>query len=109
MGFQPTVAICAVCGKPFIKRSNNGKYCSRYCKDKVWKEQCQASLKEYKRKIRDEQRRLNSPYKPRETIEEIVAKANAAGMSYGKYVALQREMEGCEIYGREEDVHAEDY
>lgn len=95
-----TVVECAICGRKFIKGSNNAKYCSTSCKNKAWKAQSQAWLREYKRQLREEQRRLISPYKPRETIEEVVAKANAAGMTYGKYVALQRELEGCEIYGR---------
>ena len=109
MAYKPTDSICALCGKPFIKKSANAKYCSAPCKNKVWKEQSKASFEEYKRKIREEQRRLNFKYKPRETIEEIVAKANAADMSYGKYVALQMEKEGCVLYGREADVHTEDY
>ena len=100
MAYKPTVSTCALCGNTFIKKSANGKYCSHTCKDKVWKQQSQEWLREYKRQLREEQRRLISPHKPKETIEEVVAKANAAGLSYGKYVAMQRELEGCEIYGR---------
>lgn len=91
-------AFCAVCGKPFIKKSNNGKYCSDPCKRKVEREQNREWLREYKRQLREEQRRACSIWKPKETIEEVVAKANAAGLSYGKYVALQRE--GCDVNGR---------
>ena len=102
-----SIAKCAVCGKEFTKKSGNAKYCSAPCKNKVWREQSKASFDEYMRRIREEQRRLNTRWKPRETIEEVVAKANAAGMTYGKYVALQRE--GCDANGRKADVHTEDH
>lgn len=100
MAYKPTVSICALCGNTFIKKSANAKYCSTPCKNKVWKEQCKASFEEYRRQLREEQRRMNSKWKPRETIEEIVEKANAAGMTYGKYVAQQTEKEGRVLYGR---------
>ena len=93
-------AFCAVCGKQFIKPSNNAKYCSMPCKRKVEKDQNREWLREYYRRLREERRIAQSVWKPRETIEEVVAKANAAGLSYGKYVALQREKEGCEADGR---------
>ena len=92
--------ICAECGKPFTTNGSNHKYCSKSCSLKVQRAKSREWLNEYKRQLREEQRRLISPYKPRETIEEVVAKANAAGMSYGKYVAQQMEKEGRVLYGR---------
>lgn len=94
------VHLCEVCGKPFIKKSGNAKYCSAPCKRKVEREQNREWLRAYYRRLREERQIAQSVLKPRETIEEVVEKANAAGMTYGKYVALQREMEGCDVHGR---------
>lgn len=102
-------AFCGICGKPFLKNSNGHKYCSAPCALKAQRAQNREWLRAYKQRLREEHYIANSIWKPRETIEEVVAKANAAGMTYGQYVALQRELEGCEIYGREADVHTKDY
>ena len=97
--------ICAVCGKQFTKTSSNHKYCSQSCAISVQRAQNREWLREFYRKQRElrEFRELHAENrfgKPTETIEEVAAKANAAGMTYGKYVAMIREMEGREIYGR---------
>lgn len=93
-------AYCAVCGKQFMKTSNIQKYCSVPCRIKVQRIQNRNWLREYAKRMREEKFLAVHPIKRIETIEEVVAKANAAGMTYGKYVALQREMEGCDVHGR---------
>lgn len=95
-------AFCGICGKQFLKNSNGHKYCSAPCALKAQRAKNREWLRAYKQRLREEHYLASSTLKPRETIEEVVAKANAAGMSYGKYVAMIREMEGREIYGRGE-------
>jgi hypothetical protein len=92
-------AFCGICGKQFLKNSNGHKYCSAPCALKAQRAHNREWLIAYKRRLREEHYLASSTLKATETIEEVVAKANAAGMTYGKYVALQRELEGCEIYG----------
>lgn len=93
-------AFCGICGKQFLKNSNGHKYCSAPCALKAQRAQNKEWLRAYKQRLREEHYLASSTLKATETIEEVVAKANAAGMTYGKYVALQRELEGSEVYGR---------
>ena len=107
MGRLERPGICDCCGKQFTKTNSNHKYCGSACALKVQRAQNREWLREFYRKRRElralhELHAENRFSKPKETIEEVVAKANAAGMSYGKYVAQQMEKEGCVVYGRGE-------
>lgn len=71
---------CEFCGKSFIAKKSNGRYCSNECARKGYKERA----KEYYREKKMEQERQA---KGKLTVTEITKKARQAGMSYGKYVA----------------------
>lgn len=82
---------CEVCGAEYLSSYTNTKYCAA-CRIEVKREQ---GRQHEKRRIRDWQ---NSGYhksakKAGCTVEDIVRRATAAGMSYGQYVA---KMEGYE-------------
>lgn len=62
--------ICKWCGKPYVSGSPNGDYCTPSCKVKAYKA---VHPKENKPK--------------QKSLAEIVAEADAMGMSYGQYVA----------------------
>ena len=86
---------CPICGAKFMLKSNNQKYCSTRCK----KEAQRQRVREYdmchksERHIRNAEawRRYKEKGKPpRPTLDETVAAADAAGMSYGQYVIQQK-------------------
>ena len=84
---------CEVCGAEYVPRYANTKYCTA-CRIEVKREQ---DRQHEKRRIRDWQKpsgyhkgvkqTANSAKKAGCTVEEIVRRATAAGMSYGQYVA----------------------
>lgn len=75
---------CAVCGGTFVSNRKSAVVCSEVCRRK-------------RRKILNEQKRelakleqVNKPKKPRQnSIDIINKKAREAGLSYGKYKALE--------------------
>ena len=86
---------CLRCGKPFTVMKNGGgkKFCGKTCQvehnkaeaterwHKVYKERAR------KRRLAAKQEEVSKP----ESLEEVQRKAQAAGMSYGKYM-LARQM-----------------
>lgn len=87
---------CEVCGAEYISSYTNTKYCAD-CRIEVKREQ---DRQHEKRRVRDWQnsgyhksakQTAKSAKKAACTVEEIVRRATAAGMTYGQYVA---KMEG---------------
>lgn len=72
---------CAVCGGTFYSQRRNTPVCSETCR------------RQYKKMKKAEMVKSNTsatPTKKRKShIEEINAAARAAGMTYGKYVAMK--------------------
>ena len=97
------MGVCEVCGKPFVKKTGIAKYCSMPCKRKMESQQNREWLQRFRRQLKEERERMKAdykPYKPNKSIAEVVEEANAAGLSYGKYVALMKEGEmlgRCEV------------
>ena len=71
---------CAICGKLFVAKNGNAKYCSKKCSD------AGAMENYYKKKASKEQAAKKQRKKPL-SITEIAVAARKAGMSYGQYVA----------------------
>ena len=70
---------CAVCGGTFYSQRRNTPVCSEACR------------KKYKQRLRQERAEENAvPKRERKSnIADINAAARAAGMTYGKYVAMK--------------------
>lgn len=72
---------CAICGKLFVSKNGNAKYCSSKCREvgaKIIYQQKNHSLQEQEAK---KQRKKSL------SITEIAVAARKAGMTYGQYVA----------------------
>ena len=100
--YEPTIPMfCRVCGKQFMGKNKRIKICSEECREtaeKISREKQYAQNKAAKEAEReaDRQFRLEMQRKPRPirivtdpslSIAEVNAKAKAAGLSYGQYVA----------------------
>ena len=71
---------CKYCGKKFLSVKSNHVYCCSYCS------------KQARNKLAREEGKKEIPKpkpKKKDRITEINEAAKAAGMSYGKYVAMQ--------------------
>lgn len=75
---------CAYCGKPFIAIRANAKYCSLKCRDdqqkinqSVW------------HKAHNNAKKNGHKTRESEALNDKIRSAREAGMSYGKYVAMQ--------------------
>lgn len=84
---------CQHCGKPFTVMKNGGgkKFCSRACQ--IEHNKAGATERYHKAKEKAKQKRLEEELakanKP-ESLAEVQRKAQAAGMSYGKYMLAQQ-------------------
>ena len=78
---------CEMCGKEYTRSGNNQRFC-RGCAALRKKN----SDREYRETARI--RRRLQPGENRRHIIEATAKARAAGMSYGQYIAGMRESDG---------------
>lgn len=69
--------VCCHCNKVFQSNTAHTKYCSQSCRTKA-----------------NEEKKRNEEYERRpranKELDRVAAEANAAGMSYGKYVAMLR-------------------
>lgn len=77
--------ICKDCGKPFI-----GDPRKRYCFDCLHKRDVERrkAWSEKKRECREIRKQYKEEQKPKGlTLSDVAKLANAAGMSYGEYVA----------------------
>jgi hypothetical protein len=87
---------CEVCGAEYLSNYTQSKYCAA-CRIEVKREQDREHEKQRVRDWRNgdyhmiAKQTVNSAKKAGCTVEEIVRRAAAAGMTYGQYVA---KMEG---------------
>lgn len=73
---------CEICGKVFNRISYNQRYCGEKCKR-------EASI--LLRRERHRTEKLNAQTKIKhDTLSEVARKANAMGLTYGQYMALQK-------------------
>lgn len=76
--FYARTGQCEICGETFNRNSNNQRYCGEKCKREAKSLYCR------------DKRRLNAQTKTKnDTLSEVARKANAMGLTYGKYVALK--------------------
>lgn len=80
---------CKLCGREILNRHPNSKYC-RECADNMvgMSEQTRLEYKEYIRKMATQRKPKRSDGY---TIEQIVALAAEANMTYGEYVQKMEE------------------
>lgn len=71
---------CERCGKLFVSKSGNTQYCSQVCRTRA---------AEARRRAERQAKYDNRP-KANKDLDRVAAEANAAGMTYGKYVAKMR-------------------
>lgn len=72
---------CEICGAEFKMQTNSQRYCSEDCR------------REGKALHERERRRLArepNPVPEHDSLSEIARKANALGLTYGKYVAMMK-------------------
>lgn len=74
---------CKSCGKPFFAPTHNTKYCSPECAKAAKKKREHQYWEDKKEQQYDEKK------DPKSALSEINSLAIAAGMSYGKYVAMK--------------------
>lgn len=101
---QESKRVCAECGIAFVPNTATTAYCSDECRRKVHNRQ----MREYRERNRDAIAELNRKrsaekraemaylrhWKSTKRLDEKVALARAAGMSYGKFMGMMRLMEG---------------
>ena len=76
--------VCAICGNTFLNANINAKLCGN--------EECRKIHNRMKDKAYHAKKREEKVVtKPNTSIVEISIKAKELGLSYGQYVALQRE------------------
>lgn len=82
--------ICRICGKEFNSTATLNYYCSRECRLKA------KILLEKERKATEAAKKIRK--QPPRTIAQVCKEAQAAGMTYGKY--LEKEKNESESSGR---------
>ena len=79
-------AYCQECGKTFTKRRSNQRYCCEECCRLGTLRRNRAS---YNRRYAEAKKKGKGKKKKLSTLAEINQLARDAGMTYGKYMALQ--------------------
>lgn len=80
------IRICLECGKEFAPRSGTQVCCGPVCQDTRTKVLAR-NWKDMQREKEQAEKAAKKKRKKAETLAEINAKARAAGMTYGKYMA----------------------
>lgn len=78
------IKTCLYCGQPFITEKGPKKYCSEECLKAQQKLNQKRRDKEYA--MRKKERKTG---RKAERLNDKIRSAREAGMSYGKYVAMQ--------------------
>ena len=76
--------VCPICGKSFIKKVANQKYCSNDCR----KENVRSKSEDYKWKYQvkyKQQRKEKKKKQRRVSLSDIMKQANKEGLQYGEY------------------------
>ena len=92
--FKEKTFVCKMCGSVFTACAMTAKYCPS-CRPK-------ARINQQRIARQNNKLRKRQVKNKKQTIHEISAKANAAGMSYGKYVAMLEHRNGEKRYGNME-------
>ena len=90
--------VCLECGKPYIGRRRDSVTCSLECNSARNKRRVREAGAVWREKMRAEKLLMQEQPKPKkkfESIDEIQAKAQAMGMSYGKYLAYMQIQKGA--------------
>lgn len=77
-------SVCPICGKSFIKKVANQKYCSNDCR----KENVRSKSEDYKWKYQvkyKQQRKEKKKKQRRVSLSDIMKQANKEGLQYGEY------------------------
>ena len=89
--------VCQECGKPYIARRHDSVTCGRECNAERNKRRVRETGAFYREKYRAE--RMLQEKRPKrkkiETIDQVQKKAQAMGMSYGKYLAYLEIQKGA--------------
>lgn len=101
--------VCDICGQTFKKANGSQRYCSVPCRREAQHQQNLEWMRRYREEMQQfkKKQEKKAAYSSFQELADMNERARAAGMSYGKYVALLRE--GRVQFGRETDVHSEDY
>ena len=73
---------CEICGKSFKQIAYNQRFCCEKCRNEV------NNIR--KREKQKEEDLPTTKLKAHESLSEIARKANALGLTYGKYLAMQK-------------------
>lgn len=84
-GKRGYIRVCVVCGKQLLGVGCSAKYCPECRRKREREKAC-----EYERRRRE---RARHPA-PNPAVREIAARADAAGMTYGQYVAAVNQKGG---------------
>lgn len=90
--------VCVECGKTYIARRCDSVTCGRECNYERNKKRVREAGATYREKMRAERLRRNEELmskKKIESITDIQVKAQAMGMSYGKYLAYMSMQNGA--------------
>lgn len=75
---------CVICGKLFVARTVNGKYCSEECQTEGLRRRTRNNWRDNEAKKKEIRK---SKKKRQKELVDIAVEARKAGMSYGQYVA----------------------
>ena len=100
--YEPTIPMfCRVCGKQFMGRNRRFKLCSdecratavrisiekRYARERAARDEAREADRKFRLEMQKKPRPIRIVSDPSLSIAEVNAKAKAAGLSYGQYVA----------------------
>ena len=86
--------VCVLCGQTFKKTNGIQRYCSVPCKRKAWHQQNLEWMRRYREELKQfekKEKKKKATYTSFKELADMNERARAAGMTYGKYVALLRE------------------
>ena len=79
---------CAICGNEFSPTRANAIYCCKECARIGGKQIVREREKRERQEDRNYLQKTKQKKPPKNSLEDIAARARAAGMTYGKYVAM---------------------
>lgn len=85
--------VCVICGQTFKKVNGIQRYCSLPCKRKAQHQQYLEWMRRYREEMQQFKKKQEKKpaYSSFKELADMNERARAAGMTYGKYVALLRE------------------
>lgn len=87
--------LCGICGEQFETTRSDKKYCSPDCAYEAKKRSTLKTYHEHRDYYRQRYKeRRETEAQRKRSLDETVAAADAAGMTYGKYILMQRKKAG---------------